>query len=202
MPWDVHLHAEAMVKPLAFKGDKKPKKRKRNVEIDNALDEPETKGVTTTNAAADEDDFWVSAEAVADISGPIVVVLQTEPPTCLACDANGKVFTSRLDNMIDGNPATAEPHDVRQVWVANRAAGTESLSFKGHHGRYVACPLNFLSDRGLTMHNPTDILAAISSASSARRMRPYHRKSLFCAYQLLEESARSASRLSMTPFSL
>ena len=28
---------------------------------------------------------------------------------------------------------------MRQVWVANRVAGTERVSFKGHHGRYLGC---------------------------------------------------------------
>jgi protein FRG1 len=37
--------------------------------------------------------------------------------------------------MIEDNPATAEPHDVRQVWVANKVVGTEIFTFKGHHGR-------------------------------------------------------------------
>lgn len=128
-----------MVKPLSFKGDKKPKKRKRVAEAQDD-DAPNAKALTTTgasSAAADEDDdSWVNADAPTDVSGPIVVVLPTEPATCLACDANGKVFCSAIENFVDDNPATAEPHDVRQVWVANRVAGTESFSLKGHHGRY------------------------------------------------------------------
>ncbi|KAK0631960.1 FRG1-like protein [Immersiella caudata] len=66
-------------------------------------------------------------------------VLPTEPPTALACDANGKVFTLPIENIVDGNPLTAEPHDVRQVWVANRIVGTEHYRFKGHHGKYLSC---------------------------------------------------------------
>lgn len=42
---------------------------------------------------------------------------------------------SELENLIEGDPATAEPHDVRQVWVATKVAGSEGVSFKGHHGR-------------------------------------------------------------------
>jgi protein FRG1 len=136
-----------MVKPLSFKGDKKVKKRKR-VADEGAADgnaDPDARAskalttATSTSAtdAAQEDDSWVSADAPTDVSGPIVVVLPTEPPTCLACDANGKVFCSPLENCVDGDPATSEPHDVRQVWVATRVAGTESFSLKGHHGRYV-----------------------------------------------------------------
>ena len=131
-----------MVKPLTFKGDKKPKKRKRAAE---AGDEGGDRQLRSTKQAAgeneddaenpDNDDSWVSAEVVSDVSGPVMFVLPTEPPTALACDANGKVFTLPVENIIDGNPATAEPHDVRQVWVANRIVGTEHFRFKGHHGR-------------------------------------------------------------------
>lgn len=129
----------AMVKPLHFKGDKKLKKRKRVAEPEDA-DAPDSKALTTTTVAGrvEDDDTWVNADAPSDISGPIIIVLPTEPATCLACDANGKVFTSAIENFVDGDSATAEPHDVRQVWVANRVAGTESFSLKGHHGRYIA----------------------------------------------------------------
>ena len=126
-----------MPKALHFKGDKKVKKRKKFGDpYDN--EEAPSKAVTATPAAAAEkDDSWVSADAPSDISGPVVIVLPTDAPTCLACDANGKVFASTLDNVIEGDLTTVEPHDMRQVFVANRVAGTESLSLKGHHGRGV-----------------------------------------------------------------
>ena len=85
--------------------------------------------------AAQADDSWVTAESAADPSGPVILVLPSAKPTCLACDANGKVFVSDIVNMVDMDPKTAEPHDVRQVWIANRVAGTEEVSFKGHHQR-------------------------------------------------------------------
>lgn len=130
-----------MVKPLSFKGDKKPKKRKRTAE-DADPDAPTSKALSTpsnipTNAADDDDDSWVNAEILTDLTGPVIFVLPTEPASCLSCDANGKVFALQVENMADDNPTTAEPHDVRQVWVANRVAGTESFSFKGHHGKYL-----------------------------------------------------------------
>lgn len=135
-----------MVKPLSFKGDKKTKKRKR-VDTDEkfgaeAGEASASKELTTiTNAEPVEDDSWVTAEAVGDVVGPVIFVLPSDTPSCLACDTNGKVFPSALENIIDNNPATAEPHDVRQVWVANRVAGTETFSFKGHHGRFVLCEM-------------------------------------------------------------
>ncbi|KAI9729264.1 MAG: hypothetical protein M1834_006934 [Cirrosporium novae-zelandiae] len=131
-----------MVKPLTFKGDKKSRKRKHAVtpEISSASISNDLATNTQVNeGAGDDDNSWVSADAVSDLSGPVVIVLPTSPTTCIACDATGKVFTSAIENLIDENPATAEPHDVRQVWIANRVAGTENFSFKGHHGRYLNC---------------------------------------------------------------
>lgn len=149
-----------MVKPLTFKGDKKPKKRKRAAATAADTDaEPSTTTMTATTgagedaptagasekrlaaaAAAEEenpenDDSWVSADGVGDVVGPVMFVLPTEPATCLACDMNGAVFADPIVNIVDANPASAEPHDVRQVWVANRIAGTEKFRFKGRYGK-------------------------------------------------------------------
>ena len=131
------LFQYTMVKPLAFKGDKKSKKRK-HANPENNHDDGTSTAVTTTGTAAataEEDDSWVTAETPTDITGPIILALPSTTPTCIACDANGKVFASELENIVEKDLATSEPHDVRQVWVANRVAGTESISFKGHHGR-------------------------------------------------------------------
>lgn len=137
-----------MVKPLTFKGDKKPKKRKREHRDDGAAEAGDSGGnnqVASSSKAArvaavdednvENDDSWVSADAVGDVSGPVMFVLPTEPLTALACDANGKVFTLPIENVVDGNAATAEPHDVRMVWVANKIAGTENHRFKGSAGK-------------------------------------------------------------------
>ncbi|KAI1040035.1 hypothetical protein LB505_008292 [Fusarium chuoi] len=130
-----------MVKPLTFKGDKKVKKRKRADPEKSQRDgvDDEAGALQKTGEEAENDDSWVSAEAATDVVGPIMIVLPTDEPSALACDTTGKVFAIPIENIVDGNPATAEPHDVRQVWVANRVAGTESFRFKGHHGRYLSC---------------------------------------------------------------
>lgn len=133
-----------MVKPLSFKGDKKAKKRKR-VDTEEKFGEgsgSKSKELAVTNQeedapAAVDDDSWVTAEGSGDVVGPIILVLPSDTPSCIACDTNGKVFASPLENIIENDPATAEPHDVRQVWIANRVAGTETFSFKGHHGKQV-----------------------------------------------------------------
>ncbi|KAM7209395.1 FRG1-like family domain containing protein [Naviculisporaceae sp. PSN 640] len=137
-----------MVKALTFKGEKKPKKRKRTeasdpTAQDDGGEDSSKKQLKRADedddANADQDDSWVSADTVNDVSGPIMIVLPTEPPAALACDAVGKVFTISIENIVDGNPSSAEPHDVRQVWVANKIAGTENYRFKGHHGKYLSC---------------------------------------------------------------
>ena len=127
-----------MVKPLIFKGEKKPKKRKLQETSDNAAD---NQALERPNAETTihEDDSWVSAEVPSDLTGPVVLVLPSEPPTCVASDANGSVFASQVENMVEGDPSTAEPHDVRQVWVVTRIAGTSNVSFKGHHTKYLSC---------------------------------------------------------------
>lgn len=134
-----NLSTSTMVKALTFKGDKKTKKRKRVDVVEKFGDSEASTSKELTKTEAEEpavdDDSWVTAEAVGDVVGPIILVLPSEPPTCIACDAGGKVFAIALENIIHDNPATAEPHDVRQVWVANKVAGTETFSFKGHHGK-------------------------------------------------------------------
>ncbi|KAI1334107.1 actin-crosslinking protein [Xylariaceae sp. FL0016] len=135
-----------MVKPLSFKGDKKPKKRKRtdndpSAEAARSSDTIAASGHTSHHIDHDpeEDDSWVSADTIADIVGPVMLVLPTQPPTCLACDANGSVFTDPIANIVDGNPTSAEPHDVRQVWVVNKIYGTDNYRFKGRYGKYLSC---------------------------------------------------------------
>jgi protein FRG1 len=133
------------IKPLSFKGDKKPhKKRKREAADENT--KPTSTDLVTSNpengeAATEEDDTWVSCDLPSDLTGPTLLVLPTTPPTALASDPHGNIFASPLENVIDGDPATAEPHDVRQVWIATRIAGTAEgqVNFKSAHGKYLGC---------------------------------------------------------------
>ncbi|GJP94673.1 hypothetical protein AnigIFM63309_002649 [Aspergillus niger] len=138
-----------MVKPLTFKGDKPKKRKHTSTSTSTDPSHPAKKQSTSTstptaNEAEDpsthdehtlSDQSWVSADTSSDISGPILLILRTTPPTCLATDAHGTVFASALENMIEGDPRTAEPHDVRQVWIASKIAGIEGWSLKGSNGR-------------------------------------------------------------------
>ncbi|KAJ4165188.1 hypothetical protein LMH87_006831 [Akanthomyces muscarius] len=166
-----------MVKPLSFKGDK-PKKRKRTRVADNDDDDngagaagpsSASKQLRRADEAGDEpadDDTWVAADAPSDVSGPVMFVLPTEPPSALACDASGKVFTIPVENIVDANPTTAEPHDVRQVWVANRIAGTEHFRFKGHHGRYLACDKIGLLSAHSEAVSPLETFSLVATADT------------------------------------
>ena len=139
-----------MVKPLTFKGDKKVKKRKaHHVDSEDELGSKTLQVKTLPTEDSQSDDSWVTAEGVADVNGPVIFVLPSIRPACLACDANGKVFISDLENMVDEHPQTAEPHDVRQVWIASKIAGKEDMSFKAHNHRYqkLICMLSTRAER-------------------------------------------------------
>ncbi|KAK0624637.1 FRG1-like protein [Bombardia bombarda] len=93
-------------------------------------------------------------------------VLPTDPPTSLACDAIGNVFTLPIENIVDGNPASAEPHDVRQVWVANKIVGTEHCRFKGHHGKYLGCDKIGVFSATSEAVSPLESFSIISTADT------------------------------------
>ncbi|PVH74340.1 actin-crosslinking protein [Cadophora sp. DSE1049] len=160
-----------MVKPLTFKGDKKVKKRKRVDVAEKFGDEDGSSSKQVALSKTDEDpavddDSWVTAEATGDVVGPIVLVLPSDPPSCIACDTNGKVFASPLENIINDDPSTAEPHDVRQVWIANRVAGTETFSFKGHHGKYLSCDKYGILSANTEAVSPLESFLSIPTADT------------------------------------
>ncbi|KAI5811450.1 FRG1-like family-domain-containing protein [Peziza echinospora] len=141
-----------MVKALTFKGDKKTKKRKRTKE--DVSEEAEGGGgegssstaiatTTTTTATTghgtDEPEGWVTMEAQEELVGPIMLTFAATKPICLACDATGKVFASILETIEGENLHTAEPLEVKQVWVVTKIHGSDSYSFKSHHGKYLSC---------------------------------------------------------------
>jgi protein FRG1 len=131
-----------MVKALHFKGDKKVSKKRKRAQAE-AEGDGDSKALTTTGDApdnvTDEDDSWVAADTPLDITGPIILLLPTTPPSAISSDATGSIFPIAIENIVEADPTTSEPHDVRQVWVANRVAGTSGHSFKGHHGKYLSC---------------------------------------------------------------
>jgi protein FRG1 len=131
-----------MPKALTFKGDKpKPKKRKRTQEEKDATGDGSSKQMVPsgdTAADAEHDENWVSADNVSDLAGPVMLVFPSEPVMAMACDQLGTVFASKVENMVEGVASSAEPHDVRQVFVATRVVGSETdVVLKGCNGRYV-----------------------------------------------------------------
>ncbi|VBB72075.1 Putative protein of unknown function [Podospora comata] len=189
-----------MVKALTFKGDKKPKKRKRTGGASGKADDDDNRQLKTakpsTEADADadaDDDSWVSADVTADISGPIMFVLPTEPPTALACDAIGKVFTLPIENIVDNNPITAEPHDVRQVWVANRIVGTEHFRFKGHHGKYLSCDKIGLFSATSEAITPLESFSVIPTADTPGTFQIQTLRDTFLSVRASRSSKANAS---------
>lgn len=132
-----------MVKPLSFKGDKKAsKKRKRGAKEADDEDAPASKALVPIDAApeAEDDENWVSADSVDDIAGPVILVLPLKKVSCIAVDQLGTVFTSDIENMVENEASSAEPHEVRQVWISQKIVGTAgNFTFKGHHGKYLGC---------------------------------------------------------------
>ncbi|KAM3566046.1 hypothetical protein ARSEF4850_001016 [Beauveria asiatica] len=190
-----------MVKPLSFKGDK-PKKRKRTRAVDDAgAGSSSSKQLRKTDdnnkgdePPAHDDDTWVAADAPSDVSGPVMFVLPMEPPAALACDASGKVFTIAVENIVDANPATAEPHDVRQVWVANRIAGTEHFRFKGHHGRYLACDkIGMLSAHSEAV-SPLETFSLVATADTPGTFQVQTLRDTFLSVKSSASASASAAR--------
>lgn len=126
------------IKPLSFKGDKKSSSKKRKHRTDDPTSTSHSNDAISSTDPQ-EDDSWTTPDAPSDLTGPTIIILPTIPPTCLAADANGNVFASQLENIVESHAETAEPHDVRQVWIANQIPGTGSVSFKGSHGGYLSC---------------------------------------------------------------
>lgn len=139
--------------PFNFKGDK-PKKRKRAAEPDadgdkrsrsskpEAVDKQDSNIQISVNPAeAGEDDSWAPVDAEDEVKGPMILVLPTTPPTCLAADMTGKVYASLLVNVDPTAPgASAEPHDPRQIFVSVRVAGNPALHLRsgGQMGPYLS----------------------------------------------------------------
>ncbi|RMD42425.1 hypothetical protein DV735_g2727, partial [Chaetothyriales sp. CBS 134920] len=63
--------------------------------------------------------------------------------------------------MVDNHVETAEPHDVRQVWVANQVAGSGQLSFKASHGGFLSCDAVGVASRAREGEGGNRYLAAV-----------------------------------------
>ena len=116
-----------MVTKLKFKGEKH-KKRKRNE------DSAEQDG--TSQSRENEEEGWVNAESLEDIStGPLFITFASSPPIAVASDPLGKAYASALKS----DDENVEPDDVRQVWIATRLAESSKVSLKTPTGRFLSC---------------------------------------------------------------
>lgn len=129
------------VKPLSFKGDKKLRKRKRNDPTDEPTAQPTDNTQSQSDPNSQDDTTWIIPDNASSLLGPTIIILPTNPPTCLASDPDGTVFASPLENIIDNDPRTAEPHSTQQVWVTTRVVGMKDsqVTFKASHGGFLSC---------------------------------------------------------------
>jgi protein FRG1 len=121
-----------MVTKLKFKGEKS-KKRKRHQDSEDSH--------ARSGHGDDEDQGWVDAESLEDIStGPVFITFSSVPPVAIACDPLGKVYAATLiKSEEDGDPDNFEPDDVRQVWIATRLADSNKISLKTATGKFLSC---------------------------------------------------------------
>ncbi|RVX75573.1 hypothetical protein B0A52_00926 [Exophiala mesophila] len=135
------------IKPLSFKGDTKKAKKRKHRSDETEQDGGHHHETNTNNPSGStdpsSDDSWTTPDVSSDVAGPTVLILAgtTNPTMCLASDAHGNVFASAMENIFESHVETAEPHDVRQVWVASAVAGTADgqISLKASHGGYLSC---------------------------------------------------------------
>ena len=80
-----------------------------------------------------------------DIIGPVfILTTTTDPPSVITCNEKNQVALSMLEKQDetasddDITPVTAEPYDVSQVFVCNRAAGSSKVTLKSAFGKYLA----------------------------------------------------------------
>jgi len=166
-----------MVKALSFKGDTKAKHKKRkrspspsSTEVSNKLNNKFDKN----DAVHDDDDTtWVLPDRPSDISGPVIIIFpkplsnnKDDEATkenkifCLASDVRGVVFASPVENIISvDQPESAEPHDVRQVWIGSKIGPVSSnlkkqmekddqLIGKGQIGNQESCLFSLKASHG------------------------------------------------------
>ncbi|CCG83672.1 protein of unknown function [Taphrina deformans PYCC 5710] len=126
------------VKRLAFKGEA-PRKKKKLSRPATGDSGAETK-VATTKTQEDQAEGWTDAESLDDLQGPIMIAYAFDSAVSLVADARGSVFTIPLEPD-SVKLSDAEPHDVRQVFVASailsRPAGVVSLK-NGATAKYLS----------------------------------------------------------------
>lgn len=127
------------VRRLAFKGEPPRKKKKKELKpasIDSALNQTDAGSFREQ----DEAEGWTDADSLEDLQGPIMITYAFDAAVSLVADARGSVFTIPLEPD-SVKLSDAEPHDVRQVFVAasilSRAAGVVSLK-NGATGKYLS----------------------------------------------------------------
>ncbi|CAE6528582.1 unnamed protein product [Rhizoctonia solani] len=119
-------------KRLAFKGEKKSKKRKvREVEEQGEGDiDPGT---------------WVQPETPEQVLGPTFIVHDSGTPTCVGFDSTrNRINIQTLSSASSSSGETSKPlsivpTEVHQVWVATRVAGSLTINLRTPEGKFLSC---------------------------------------------------------------
>ncbi|CAE6425917.1 unnamed protein product [Rhizoctonia solani] len=120
-------------KRLAFKGEKKSKKRK----------------VREADAEQGDEDIdpgtWVQPETPEQVLGPTFIVHDTGTPTCIAFDSTrNRISIQTLSSASSSSGETSKPlsivpTEVHQVWVATRVAGSLTINLRTPEGKFLSC---------------------------------------------------------------
>ncbi|CAB4435420.1 hypothetical protein RhiirA5_358234 [Rhizophagus irregularis] len=110
---------------LSFKGDRDKKKKKKRKAEESIEEEGNQEG-------------WVFAETQEDLIGPLFLIFNSEPLSCLYC--------SEKDHSIGVQPlppgkqlSTIEPEDIASVFIGSRIVGsTDRISIKTFDEKYLA----------------------------------------------------------------
>ncbi|CAE6414964.1 unnamed protein product [Rhizoctonia solani] len=120
-------------KRLAFKGEKKSKKRK----------------VREADAEQGDEDIdpgtWVQPETPEQVLGPTFIIHDTGTPTCIAFDSTrNRISIQTLSSASSSSgdtskPLSIVPTEVQQVWVATRVAGSLTINLRTPEGKFLSC---------------------------------------------------------------
>ncbi|GBB83674.1 hypothetical protein RclHR1_10370011 [Rhizophagus clarus] len=110
---------------LSFKGDRDRKKKKKRKAEESIEEDGNQEG-------------WVLAETQGDLIGPLFLVFNSEPLSCLYCSE--KDHSIGVQSLPSGKQlSTIEPEDIASVFVGSRIVGnTGRISLKTFDEKYLA----------------------------------------------------------------
>jgi protein FRG1 len=137
-------------KRLAFKGEKKSKKRKvREVDEEQRAEDidpgSECEITTVRNFCPNRTLAWVQPETPEQVLGPTFIMHDSGTPTCVAFDSTrNRINIQTLSSASSSSGETSKPlsivpTEVHQVWVATRVAGSLTINLRTPEGKFLSC---------------------------------------------------------------